>query len=163
MDQPDKTYDVQVNGFSIQLSDQDLQAADLVPTGPGTYHLLVQHRSNHVRILHTDLQAQRVSLEMNGTVYEVSIRDPLLRMLEQMGFNAGAARQVKEIRAPMPGLVLDILVVAGQELGDGEKILILEAMKMENSLMIHHAARIREVHVEKGQAVEKNQVLVTLE
>ena len=163
MDQQDKKYDVQVNAFSFQYSADDLRAADLVSTGPGTYHLLVQHRSNQVRILHTDLQAQRVSLELNGTVYDVTVRDPLLQMLEQMGFNAGAVKQVKEIRAPMPGLVLDILVVVGQELADGEKILILEAMKMENSLMIHHAARIREVHVEKGQAVEKNQVLVTLE
>jgi biotin carboxyl carrier protein len=63
----------------------------------------------------------------------------------------------------MPGLVLEINVIAGDEVVEGQKILILEAMKMENSILIHTNARIKKVVVSAGQAVDKGQVLVELE
>ena len=67
------------------------------------------------------------------------------------------------VKAPMPGLVLDIAVNAGDELQEGDRVLILEAMKMENSIVMHAGGRIKKVTVKKGQAVEKGQVLVELE
>jgi biotin carboxyl carrier protein len=63
----------------------------------------------------------------------------------------------------MPGLVLDVSVEEGQEVQEGDRLLILEAMKMENSITIHAAAKIRKVLVKKGQPVDKNQILVELE
>ena len=80
-----------------------------------------------------------------------------------MGFGIASAKQIKEIKAPMPGLVLEIAVSDGQEVNEGDKILILEAMKMENSILIHTHATIKKVIVTKGQAVEKGQVLIELE
>jgi biotin carboxyl carrier protein len=62
----------------------------------------------------------------------------------------------------MPGLVLEISVADGQEVKHGDRIIILEAMKMENSIMIHCDASIKKIHVKAGQAVEKGQVLVDL-
>ena len=63
----------------------------------------------------------------------------------------------------MPGLVLEIAVTEGQEVKEGDKILILEAMKMENSILIHTNAKIKRIAVSAGQAVDKGQVLVELE
>ncbi|HRO71407.1 MAG TPA: acetyl-CoA carboxylase biotin carboxyl carrier protein subunit [Chitinophagaceae bacterium] len=80
-----------------------------------------------------------------------------------MGFNAGKGKQHKEIKAPMPGLVLSIAVTEGQQVIEGDKILILEAMKMENNIMTHANARISRIAVKEGQAVEKGQMLVELE
>ena len=80
-----------------------------------------------------------------------------------MGFGKASIKQVKEIKAPMPGLVLEIAVTDGQEVSEGDKLLILEAMKMENSIMIQTSAIIKKVSVSAGQAVEKGQVLVELE
>ena len=80
-----------------------------------------------------------------------------------MGFGKDVIKQVKEITAPMPGLVLEIAVTDGQEVKEGDKLLILEAMKMENSIMIQTSAIIKKVSVSAGQAVEKGQVLVELE
>jgi biotin carboxyl carrier protein len=102
-------------------------------------------------------------MEVEGDTFDVEIKDELAQMLDQLGFSAVSTRQIKEIKAPMPGLVLDIHVEAGQEVLEGDKILILEAMKMENSLLIHTNARIKTVLVKKGQAVDKNQVLIELE
>ena len=63
----------------------------------------------------------------------------------------------------MPGFVLQVAVKEGDEVNEGDRILILEAMKMENSIMIHAAAKIKKVKVKAGQAVDKGQVLVELE
>jgi biotin carboxyl carrier protein len=63
----------------------------------------------------------------------------------------------------MPGLVLEVTVEAGQEVLEGDRIVILEAMKMENSICVHANAKIKKILVQKGQPVDKNQVLVELE
>ena len=84
-------------------------------------------------------------------------------MLDVMGFGIATAKQIKEVKAPMPGMVLEIAVSDGQEVNEGDKILILGAMKMENSIMIQTNAKIKKVAVAVGQAVEKGQVLVELE
>jgi len=54
-------------------------------------------------------------------------------------------------------------VVAGQEVNEGDRLLILSAMKMENSITIHANAKIKKVNVKAGEAVEKGQVLIELE
>jgi biotin carboxyl carrier protein len=63
----------------------------------------------------------------------------------------------------MPGLVLDVRVKEGDEVKKGDPLLVLEAMKMENILKSPAHAKIKKINVNKGQAVEKNQVLVSFE
>ena len=84
-------------------------------------------------------------------------------MLESMGFGVVADKRHTHIKAPMPGLVLEINVSEGQLVNEGDKILILEAMKMENSLVVPVNATIKKILVSKGQAVDRGQVLVELE
>ena len=91
------------------------------------------------------------------------IKDELDQRLDRMGFSSTSTKHIKEIKAPMPGLVLEVAVKEGQEVKEGERILILEAMKMENSIMIHTTAIIKRIAVTPGQAVDKGQVLVELE
>ena len=71
-----------------------------------------------------------------------------------------AAAKVNEIKAPMPGLVLDIRVAEGDEVKKGDSILVLEAMKMENIIKSPTDGIIKKINVKKGIAVEKNQVLI---
>ena len=100
---------------------------------------------------------------MQGDIFNLEIKDPLDQMLDKMGFGVNAEKQIKEIKAPMPGLVLEISVTNGQEVAAGDKMLILEAMKMENSINIPSNATIKKILVKKGQAVDKGQVLIELE
>src|SRR4029079_3408078 len=95
--------------------------------------------------------------------FDIEIKDSLDQVLDQMGFGKSSIKQVKEIKAPMPELVLEIAVADGQEVKEGDKLLILEAMKMENSIMIGTDAIIKKISVSAGQAVEKGQVLLELE
>jgi len=63
----------------------------------------------------------------------------------------------------MPGLVLDVLVENGQEIEEGQPVMVLEAMKMENVIKSKFAGRIKEVHCAKGDAIDKNQLLIECE
>jgi len=100
---------------------------------------------------------------LQGDIFNLGIKDPLDQMLDKMGFGVITEKQIKEIKAPMPGLVLEISVSDGQEVAAGDKMLILEAMKMENSINIPSIATIKKILVKKGQAVDKGQVLIELE
>jgi biotin carboxyl carrier protein len=67
---------------------------------------------------------------------------------------------LKEVKAPMPGMVLQILVSAEQEVEKDSALLILEAMKMENVIKSPAAGKVKRIAIEKGVAVEKNTVLI---
>jgi biotin carboxyl carrier protein len=69
----------------------------------------------------------------------------------------------KQILAPMPGKVVDILVELGEEVLEYQDVLILEAMKMENAIPAREAGRVREIKVKKEDAVAAQQVLMVLE
>jgi len=157
------TYKIMVNGFEFYFTRTDLESLDLVTLSPTEFNAIKDHQSTNARLLKADLLTKTFSIETGGETFEVVIKDALDQQLEQMGFGTASSKQLKEIKAPMPGLVLEIAVTNGQQVKEGDRILILEAMKMENSILIHADATIKKVAVTAGQAVEKGQVLVTLE
>ena len=159
----DTTYKVKAGESEFSFTNAQADAADLVKKSPGEFNLLHNQRSVNAKILDADIAAKKITVEVEGEGFVVEIKDELDQVLDKMGFGLAASKQIKEIKAPMPGLVLQIAVSEGQEIKDGEKILILEAMKMENSIMIHANATIKRIAVVAGQAVEKGQVLVELE
>jgi biotin carboxyl carrier protein len=114
-------------------------------------------------VLESDHSGKTLRIEIEGETFEVEVKDALDQMLENMGFNKIAGKHIKELKAPMPGLVLNIAVTEGQQVLAGDRILILEAMKMENSILIPADATIKRIAVVAGQAVEKGQVLVELD
>jgi len=158
-----KSYQALVNGFTFNLTKTSLDTADLVRKSPAEFHLIKDHRSINARLVETDITGKKLKIEIAGEIFDIEIKDELDQLLEIMELGTASKKQVKEIRAPMPGLVLEIAITAGQEVNEGDKILILQAMKMENSVIIHTQAKIRKVVVTAGQAVEKGQVLVELE
>lgn len=156
-------YKVKVNEFEFIVNKETVDTTDLVKRSLTEYHVIKDHRSVNAKLIGTDLHAKKATVEVDGEIFEVEIKEPLDLMLEKMGFGSVSNRQMKEIKAPMPGLVLEIAVSEGQDVKEGEKILILVAMKMENSIMIHTTAKIKRIAVSAGQAVEKGQLLVELE
>ena len=80
-----------------------------------------------------------------------------------MGFEVGVSKRVNDIKAPMPGLILDIAVNVGQEVKENDSLLILEAMKMENNIVSPRDGIIKSIDVSQGDAVEKNQLLIEFE
>lgn len=156
-------YKVKVNEFEFSFSREQIDAVDLLQRSPVEFNLLKDHRSVNVKLLEADRTAKKLTIEVEGENFNIEIKEELDQMLEKMGFGLIANKHIKEIKAPMPGLVLEIAVKEGQQVTEGEKILILVAMKMENSIMTHANATIKRIAVVAGQAVEKGQVLVELE
>lgn len=158
-----KTYTVKVNDFEFSFTADEVASADLIKSSASAYHLLKDSQSVKATIIESNIDTGQILTDIDGEIFEVSIKDELAQMIESMGFNSVSKKQIKEIKAPMPGLVLEINVSEGQELAEGDKVLILEAMKMENSILMHMNARIKKILVKTGQAVEKGQVLAELE
>ena len=158
-----KKYNVKANGFVFSFTKDEIDEADLIALSPVSFNLIKDKRVSNAKLLDASATAKRLTIEIEGETFDVEIKDELDQVLDQMGFGKANIKQVKEIHAPMPGLVLEIAVANGQEVNKGDKLLILEAMKMENSIIIQTSAIIKKVSVAAGQAVEKGQVLVELE
>jgi len=158
-----KFYRAVVNGVTFSFDKTELDAIDLIRRSPADFHLIKDHRAINAKLVETDITGKKLKIEIEGEIFDIVIKDELDRLLEKMELGSASKKRIKEIRAPMPGLVLEITITDGQEVNEGDKLLILQAMKMENSIVIHSQARIRKVLVNAGQAVEKGQVLVELE
>jgi biotin carboxyl carrier protein len=76
--------------------------------------------------------------------------------------DAGSHKHINEVKAPMPGLVLRVMIEPGQAIQKGDTLLILEAMKMENVLKAPSDGIVSKILVSKGDKVEKNQVMVNM-
>lgn len=153
---------VKVDGFTFTFTEDEL-SADIVRVSPDSYHLITAHRSASATVLDTDPSGKKMTVEVEGQRFEVTIQEELDLLLEKMGFGKASTKKVKEVKAPMPGLVLNIQAEVGQELKEGDKLLVLEAMKMENSILMPGEGKIKAVKVKPGQAVDKGQILIELD
>ncbi|MGG9962294.1 biotin/lipoyl-containing protein [Ferruginibacter sp. SUN106] len=156
-------FKVKANEFEFSFSKEEIAAADLIKKSPGVFNCIAAHQSVNATLITADDTGKKLSIEIDGEIYQVEIKDELDQVLDKMGFGFTAAKQIKDIKAPMPGMVLEIAVTEGQQVNEGDKVLILGAMKMENSILIPVNATIKNIKVTAGQAVEKGQVLVELE
>lgn len=137
-----------------------LQNADIQHIDGRFFHLLLAGKSFNLEVLNHDISTKSISIKVNGNVYEMALKDDLDLLLEKLGFDSRAAAKVNEIKSPMPGLVLKVLVEAGQELKAGDPVLVLESMKMENIIKSPGDAVVASVVCEVGKTVEKGAVLV---
>ncbi|MBR9854957.1 MAG: acetyl-CoA carboxylase biotin carboxyl carrier protein subunit [Algicola sp.] len=157
----DNTYSVKVgDGFDFKLSKDIISSLDLVKTGDGIFHLLKNGKSYHVKISETDFNKGVYTISVDGSEYRASIQTPLDELIEKMGFATNGGKSIDSITAPMPGLILDILVEEGQEVNEEDQLVILEAMKMENIITSPRKGVVKKIGVSKGDAVEKKQLLI---
>lgn len=136
---------------------------DIVHQTEKLLHVLHKNKGYSVHIGKTDVATKTVSLTINGSTYEVKAKDDFDILLEKLGMANLAHTKINNMKAPMPGLVIDIMVAVGDEVHKDTPLLILEAMKMENVLKSPTDGIIKSISVEKGQAVEKNFVLITFQ
>lgn len=160
----DNPYTVVVDGTSeFHLSKEDIASLDIIKTDPNGFHLLKDGTSYHIQMVETQFNTRSYTVSVNGTEHQVSINTPLDGLIKAMGFASNGQKSIDSIVAPMPGLILDILVSEGQEVQEDDQLLILEAMKMENIIASPRSGTIKEIGVKKGDAVDKKQLLIEFE
>lgn len=136
---------------------------DLIKEKEGSFHLLKDNKSFNIEIVKADYTNKEFIIKVNGNKYTLNVKDKFDLLLKDMGMENLTFAKVNEVKAPMPGLVLDILVQAGTEVKKGDPLMVLEAMKMENILKSPADGKVKKINVGKKQAVEKNQVLLFFE
>ncbi|MFT4062540.1 MAG: biotin/lipoyl-binding protein [Edaphocola sp.] len=152
---------IQVAGGHADANGQKI-SWDVQALPDGTYSILANGKSYRAAIEQCDRAAKQLKLNVNGNVYEATIEDPIDQLLKKMGLNMANNKKVEAIKAPMPGLVLKILVTEGQAIKKGEPVLILEAMKMENVFKAPADAVVKAIKIVERKAVEKGEVLIEL-
>lgn len=158
------SYQVKVNeNFTFNFSKNTATELDAVSLENNKFHILHNGQSLKAEIIATDFLQKKYTVKINNNTYEVAIADDLDQLIKELGFEIGKAKQINAIKAPMPGLILEISVEVGQEVQENDPLLILEAMKMENSIVSPRSGKIKSVLASKGTAVEKGQLLIEFE
>ncbi len=157
-------YKIKVNNsHSFEVSKEDLNELDVIETTSDNYHILQNNNSLKASILNSNFNKKSYTVKVNNNTYDVVINDALDQQIEALGFEIGATKKVNSIKAPMPGLILEINVESGTEVQEDDTLLILEAMKMENVITSPRQGVIKSISVTKGETVDKNALLVEFE
>jgi biotin carboxyl carrier protein len=156
----DQTYEIGINQ-EVQITfDEEEVDIDFASVGEGgLYSLLVNNESFEAMVEERD---GTWYVLMRGDLYEVSVVDQRTQLLR-----ARAGEHIPEsgeiaIKSPMPGLIVKIPVEPGQEVEQGQTVIILESMKMENELKAPRAGRIERINVAPRESVEQGKVLLII-
>ncbi len=152
-------HQVAWDGEKARINDQELVPA-ITRIDDTRFHIRLGDRSVEAEILLHDAVAKTYTIRINGNKYQVSVKDDLDLLLAKLGMDAMSVAKVNDVKAPMPGLVLKMLVNEGDTVKKGDGLLVLEAMKMENIIKSPGEGTVKKIAVSLRDAVEKNQVLI---
>lgn len=136
---------------------------DLIRLSEHEFHLIKGGKSYRVLVESIDQAERKLDLQVNGERISIRAKGRYEDLLKSLGMNDMASSKAKDLKAPMPGLVIGVEVAVGDQVQAGDNLLILEAMKMENIIKSPVAAVVKDVLVNSSDSVEKNQVLITFE
>jgi biotin carboxyl carrier protein len=144
----------------IEVSEKELSLIPVTKTSANQYCINYLNKNYSFYVEKLDVHGKEVELKTLKRKKNIKIEDPIQQVIKSLGYNSARAKQLDSLNAPMPGLVLEVLVKEGEEVKKGDRLLILEAMKMENVLKATHDGTIKKINVSKGEKVEKNQQLI---
>ena len=160
--------------YSVSLGDQRFEVTvegDRVTVEGRGYQAELRPSEDYLRTLSLDGRTWTVPLEAGlpgtwivtsqGDRYEVEVLDERSAQLRALVRTATAQSGPQSLKAPMPGLVVKVLATPGEKVVQGESLIVLEAMKMQNELKAAATAIVDAVKVAPGRAVEKGEVLIT--
>lgn len=157
-------FKVKVNDtFEFDFKKESISQLDAVSIETNKFHILDQNLPYKAEIVFSDFNQKKYTVKVNNNVYHIAISNPLDNLIKEMGFEVGITKQVNVIKAPMPGLILEINVEVGQTVQENDNLLILTAMKMENSLLSPRDGVIKSIAIIVGDSVIKGDLLIEFE
>jgi biotin carboxyl carrier protein len=135
---------------------------DILELEPGCYSILLDGRSVEVRLDQAkspDPEAHAYRAMLYDGAYEFALVDPRRALLAGAG-GAGAGGGL--LLSPMPGKIVKLLVKPGDAVQEGQTLLVMEAMKMQNELKTSTTGTVATVHVQEGATVETGASLITV-
>ncbi|HKJ92532.1 MAG TPA: biotin/lipoyl-containing protein [Longimicrobiales bacterium] len=152
-----RTYEVDL-ADAPRIDGERVDAELVAVPGTPVRHLLADGRS--MTVVARRGERGEWELHLAGARFDAAVVDERTRAIRAMTGKAGEAAGPRPVRAPMPGLVVGLLVEEGQAVAAGDGVAIVEAMKMENELKAEAPGVVSRIVVETGQAVNKGDVLV---
>ena len=147
------------NVFEGTLNDA-LVKGNFIKINPYQYHFIMNNKSYNVDLIKINAEEKTLVVKINSVKFNLQLKDKYDELLHSLGLDNLAIKKINEIKAPMPGMVLNILVKEGDTVNKGDALIVLEAMKMENILKSPCDGTIKKIAINKGTAVEKNQILI---
>lgn len=155
-----ETFEIEINQDGRVLVNGQERAIDFRELRVGElYSLLVDNLSFEGVV---DERDDIFHVLLAGDLYEVEVTDERSRRLQSAFMAFGDSGGEAVVRAPMPGLIARVPISEGQEVAQGDTVVILESMKMENELKAPRAGVVHHIHVAPGDSVEQNKALVTI-
>lgn len=159
-----KSYTLKVNeSYKFNLDVESIKDLDVNKKSENHYHIIHKNKAYKVQRIESYFSKKKYLICVNGNKFEVLIKDDIDLLIKELGLTVNGKQKDTNIKAPMPGLILDISVKKGQEVKEGDALLVLEAMKMENILVAPKDGVIKSIEVKKGDAVDKKQLLIEME
>jgi len=157
---------VERDGEEVRLQGERSERAALTPV-PGSPVLLLRIGGDGAELHQVTVRREgprgRYVLRVDGRRYDVEALDERARAIRDLTVAREGVSGPRPLRAPMPGLVVGVRVTVGQQVEEGQGVIAMEAMKMENELRAPAAGTVKAVHAKVGTAVEKGMVLVEFE
>ncbi len=156
-------YLVTVDKYETVLKKSDVAILDSIKIDDSNFHLLHHNQAFDLKVLHSDFSNKSLTVSVNGNTYEVKIEDEYDQQVNKMGLLAVASQKVNTVKSPMPGLIVDVMVNAGDAVSEGTPLIVLSAMKMENIILSQGDGIVKSIEVKKDDAVEKGQLIIEME
>ncbi len=156
----DLTFDVEIDAEGVSVDGDRMEARAPEPASRDLYSFLVDGASH--RVLAERAGPGEWDLQLRGRRFRVDVADERTKAMREMGLAGSRGNGPEPVRAPMPGLVVTVEVEEGELVDAGSALLVVEAMKMENSLTAPVRGRVGVIHVVAGQTVEKDEVLMDM-
>lgn len=153
-------YTIEIEGETIRINGQPVQV-DFEQVGQMTlYSLILDNQSFEVVVEDEGRGLLRVML--GGDLFEAKVEDERTRRLSRAQRRQQVTGGEISVKAPIPGLVVKVMVEPGDTVVANQSLAILEAMKMENEIRAPREGTVHEVRISPGQPVDQGQILVTL-
>ena len=153
-------YEVEVNNEQVTVDGQ-LVTIDLEQSGGAGLYSMLFNNESHELLIGADRFNYTVTL--HGEQFQVQVEDERTRRLNSRRKPPTVGEGELAIVAPIPGLVVKVLVKEGDEIQEDQPLIILEAMKMENELRAARKGKVQKINVAPGQRVEQNALLLLME
>ncbi len=155
----DHTFEIEINKDGVMVDGKSI-TIDLQQSGVSQlYSLLLNGASFEILIEDT---RQSYDVTLRGEQFRVQIEDERTRRLNAGRQGPALPSGDLTVKAPIPGLIVKVLVQQGDEIIEDQPLMILEAMKMENEIRALRSGTVRKVEVNAGQRVEQNEVLMVV-
>tara|TARA_Y100000766_G_scaffold124809_1_gene107260 strand:+ start:32759 stop:33226 length:468 start_codon:yes stop_codon:yes gene_type:complete len=145
--------------FSFEINDES--ALDIVKVRDDMFNIIYNERSFMVCLLSNDKKNKAFEIVINNNIYAVQLKDDFDELLLHLGVDIHESNKDKDVVSPMPGRVVEVFVSAGDSINEGDGLVVLEAMKMENVIKATKSGVLKGVYASAGDSVEKNSVLLS--